>query len=268
MDNGDKPFSERHGYNKPKLPQLRRMDDDLRNGLWNAFYESFLSHPLYPSSYRENSLRVCKMIIIKFLKGCADEYDKNDVVKNKNTIKNIFRISEWHTVFDLIEFVTRHSGNKDFVNQCNTVLERENSAYRIINGVVTEITSEQEIEAIETALQIPYASAKEHIDKALTLLSDRENPDYENSIKESISAVESIAKEITGKEKSLNALTQELKLHTNFTKGLDKLYNWSSKEFRHGTSGELLKIDPDTARFMLVICSAFVNYIISQNLKS
>ena len=154
----------------------------------------------------------------------------------------------------------------DFVNKLNRALARENSAYRIVGGLFTEVTSKQEIEEIETALQIPFDSAKSHLEKALALFSDRENPDYENSIKESIHAVESIAKEITGKENSLNALTQELKLHPNLTNGLNELYNWTSKDgIRHGKSGKPLSVDQDTARFMLVTCSAFVNYIIARH---
>jgi len=98
-------------------------------------------------------------------------------------------------------------------------------------------------------------------------LADRKDPDYENSTKESISAVESIAKEITEREKPLNALTQSLQLHPSFKDALDKLYNWTSTDggIRHGASSKSLTPDQNTARFMLVICSSFVNYIISRN---
>lgn len=37
-----------------------------------------------------------------------------------------------------------------------------------------------------------------HLTKALSLLSDRNKPDYRNSIKESISAVEATCKSLTG----------------------------------------------------------------------
>lgn len=47
----------------------------------------------------------------------------------------------------------------------------------------------------------------------------------------------------------------------------DKLYNWTSTDggIRHGASSKSLTPDQNTARFMLVICSSFVNYIISRN---
>ena len=49
-------------------------------------------------------------------------------------------------------------------------------------------------------MDTPYSSVNEHVKNALTLFSRRETPDYKNSIKESISAVESIIREITGKK--------------------------------------------------------------------
>ena len=139
-------------------------------------------------------------------------------------------------------------------------------AYRIVGELVTPITSKKEIQSIEAAMDTLYTGANEHIWKALSHLSRRENPDYANSIKESISAVESIAKEITGKDKSLNALTQELKLPPALKTGLDALYNWTSTEdgIRHGATGKSLPSDQKTARFMLIICSAFVHYIIAE----
>jgi len=265
-----KSFSERHGYTEPKLPQREMLDDDLRNGLWSAFYESF------PRSFIGRSYVLSgmyKKVFVDFLKNPVDEYD-GDTFRSRafaivNNVKAFFLHEKWYLVFNLIEFMIRNS-NRDcdnkFIDLCNIAFERENSAYKIVGKFVTEITSKQEIAEIETALRIPLA--KRHLEKAITLFSDRETPDYENSIKESIHAVESIAKEITGKEKSLNALTQELRLHPNLTNALNGLYDWTSKDgIRHGKSGKSLAPDQAIARFMLVTCSAFVNYIIARDPK-
>ena len=54
------------------------------------------------------------------------------------------------------------------------------------------------MESIDRASSSPYVSVNTHIKKALSLYSDRKNPDYENSIKESISAVEAMCCIITG----------------------------------------------------------------------
>ena len=257
------------------------MDDNLRTGLWNAFYQSFpVSLDDENMFHRYRTLPVIyRKVFVDFLKQNVDEYcgeytyyaprsvsRQREMDNTINAVKVLFLQGEWYEVYDLVEFLMEHSNDEGYKNLCSVALEKENSAYKIVGKFVTEITSEQEITEIETARQIPFDSAKSHLEKALALFSDRENPDYENSIKESIHAVESIAKEITGKENSLNALTQELKLHPNLTNGLNELYNWTSKDgIRHGKSGKPLSVDQDTARFMLVTCSAFVNYIIARH---
>ena len=265
-------FSVRQGYEQPKAIQLESMDKDLRNGLWNAFDLYFLAN--YSNSYHATINHMCETFWMKFLKLPVDELRGSPFEKLSgitHMAKHAFLSSPWNEVFDLIEFFIRYepAETKDFIEQCNIVLEEENSAYRIVGRLVAPITSKEETQSIEDAMDTPYAGANKHIGKALGFLSRRKSPDYENSIKESISAVESIAKEITGKENSLTALTQELNLSPAFKTGLDALYNWASKEggIRHATTDESLPQDQKTARFMLIICSAFVHYIIAKNPK-
>lgn len=265
MNDKYKPFSERYGYTQPKPFQKEEMDDDLRNGLWNVFYKSF---PNKLSGIYFTSHHIYEVVFTCFLKRPHDDI-VDDIVDNNAFLKRVYQHEEPYKVYDLIEFVIQYLARQgavekdEFIRACNDVLTQENSAYRIVEGLVVPVIDKQEIAEIETALK---TSAKGCLEKSLTLFSDRENPDYENSIKESIHAVESIAKEITGKEQSLNALTQELKLHPNLTSALNELYNWTSKDgIRHAKSGKPLSVNQDTARFMLVTCSAFVNYIIAGN---
>jgi len=280
MNNDHKSFSEREGIEQPKLP-LREMSDDLRVRLWNAFYKNLPYWDAFGGSH--SCAFIYEEIFANFLTLPIDEYSA-DFTVNTKTVKNAFLHSEWNKVFELIDFVVKtlkHEGRKReeatyyeivncFIIDCNDALTKENSIYRIIEGVAAKITDRQEITEIETALKTPYASAKGHLEKALTLFSNRENPDYENSAKESISAVESIAKEITGKHGgTLGQLAGKLDLHDAFAKGLKHLYGFASDAhgIRHGESDEPLPLDEATARFMLVICSAFVNYTIARNPK-
>ncbi|WP_424947157.1 AbiJ-NTD4 domain-containing protein [Candidatus Spongiihabitans sp.] len=271
------PFSVRHGYKQSKGIQLESMDKDLRIGLWNALIDCFTTtvNPLLAGlELLKQSHPIFKNIWTKFLKWPLDEYvEHHKIDRCYGKIKGAFLHESWNKMLDLTEFVIHYGypETEDFIEQCNIVLEEENSAYKIVGKFVTEITSQEEIESIETAMATPFANANEHIGNALSLLSRRENPDYANSIKESISAVESIAKEITGKKsKSLNALTQGLNLPPALKAGLDALYNWTSVEggIRHGASGEQLAPNKNTARFMLIICSAFVNYLTAENPKN
>ena len=275
-----KSFSARHGYEQPKPIQHESMDNDLRTGLWNALYS-------YSLSFRVALLPVVspwiyEHIWTQFLKKSANDYPDPLLKDGKECIKlveeQIFLLP-WNKTFNLIEFVINiidydldhATGRGAFINQCNQVLEEEKSAYKIVDDCVTPITNQQEIQTIESAMATPYEGATSHINKALFLFSRRENPDYRNSIKESISAVESIIKEITAKD-SFSAGVDNLercgiKLHGAHQAALKNLYGFTSDAdgIRHAlTNSTLLEINQNTARFMLVTCSAFVNYIISE----
>lgn len=110
----------------------------------------------------------------------------------------------------------------------------------------------------------------EHLETAITLLSQKPKADYRNSIKESISAVESIVKQLTGGEnggmdKALAKLEAKVKFHGAFKSGLLSLYGYTSDE--HGIRHAILEepnVGFDEAKFMLVSCSALVNFLISK----
>ena len=153
------------------------------------------------------------------------------------------------------------------------MLEQEKSGYRIVAGEVAPITNKSEIETIEQAANTDYPSVNQHIQKAVSLYADINSPDYENSIKESISAVEaicSIITGITGKEATLGNTIKHLKdrglhIHKAMESGFSSLYGYTSDEngIRHG--GIDFKNAPaEDAKYMLVSCSAFVNYLIEK----
>lgn len=159
----------------------------------------------------------------------------------------------------------------------NSLFEKEFVGYRFVNKKITPITDDQEIEAIENAVQSPYKDVNEHLDKALFFLSNREHPDYPNSIKESITAVEAMCEIITGISgsqatlgKMLNKLEKDgVNIHSSLREAFNKLYGYTSdaKGIRH--AGKLDGPDAtfEEAKYMLVSCSAFVNYLIGVNSK-
>lgn len=101
-------------------------------------------------------------------------------------------------------------------------------------------------------------------------MSDRQNPDYRNSIKESISSVESICKIVTKNDKAslgqaLKLIEDQYGLHEALKKSLSQLYGYTSDGdgIRHAMLEEsnLTYID---AKFMLVACTNFINYLIDK----
>lgn len=134
------------------------------------------------------------------------------------------------------------------------------------------MTSEEEIAEIEDALEATKGleGVHTHLQTALSMLSDRKSPDYRNSIKESISAVEGICKLIAQDEKAtlgsaLDKIETRVELHGALKGAFEKLYGYTSDA--EGIRHALLKepnLESEDAKFMLVACSAFVNYLIAK----
>ncbi|WP_312159038.1 AbiJ-NTD4 domain-containing protein [Acinetobacter sp.] len=283
-------FSERYAY-KPvrEVIQKESMDDALKNSIWNVFKQiiieqgKFTKHSSWPNIQDYNLYTFFRAYWITFLKKPLDEMPNNVSNIQKDIYQHFFNQLKWYEIYDLIEFTidhlpsdwkkTRHQ--ETFIKLINAVLERENSAYRIIENKIILITSEQEIQSIEEALEStnPYSGVQQHLNQALKLLSDRQSPDYRNSIKESISAVESICKILTNDEKAtlgkaLKIIEDKHELHTALKGSLSQLYGYTSDAdgIRHAMLEEsnLSYID---AKFMLVACTNFINYLIEKTIN-
>lgn len=280
-------FSQRKGL-KPVRDQLQsdRMDDELCNRLWNALTFCYwdradrdmisTSGVLNPGSYTPLFLR---KLWNGFFALPVDTLDKFWSSNLKAIRKRFFEMA-WNEVYDFIEFAANNypspNMNIVFMQMCNSVLATELSAYRFVAGTISQLTSEEEISAIEDAL----AGAKEsepfanHLKTALALLSDRKAPDYRNSIKESISAVEALCKLVAADpkaslEQALRQVQGKIPLHPSLRSALSKLYGYTSDAdgIRHALLEEPTSTFED-AKFMLVTCSAFVNYLRAKALRA
>jgi hypothetical protein len=217
-------FSRRKGYSpQPVQGKLEELSLPARTRLWNIFYEEvFLPH-FQQSGYGEGSIseprgRLFKIIWTEILRRPLDEYPGfREVV---GFLKDRFLRGVWHFSFDIFEMKVSA--------RIKDALETENTAYTFLDGLFVERMTPQEAESVETALQTPIDGVRVHLTSALQKLSDRESPDYRNSIKESISAVEAACKKLTGQEnatlrQALNALHQKRPLHQNLYDGLSQL---------------------------------------------
>jgi hypothetical protein len=277
---GSMRFSQRIGLSAAaKLAQRESMDDELRNSLWSLltlFYWNTYKAPgsgMYGRSDYVDGSNLKPLVISLWLHyfkkpiDTIEQYWEHCLEK----LRKYFFSAEWFEVYDFVEFVSGYGpreSKEKFIEVANSYLERENSAYRFVDGRIVEITSAEEIEEVEAALDGggKYPGVKTHLKAALALLSDRKNPDYRNSIKESISAVESLAKQLAGSEGGtlgavLKTLERSKRLHPAMKSAFSSLYGYSSDAngIRHALLEEsnLTKAD---ARFMLVCCSAFINY--------
>ena len=270
-------FSQRYGYKPIKsVVQIEAVDDELRIGLWNRLDSCYWSNARTGYSLKTEVNRpirnLLKQIWSDYFKLPVDTLGDQWEAAYRHMREYYFSCS-WNEVYDFIEFVGNHYDsdptNTAFREECNEVLKCEVSGYRFIGDRIAQITAEEEVAEIEEALQGKQIAepVTTHLNRALELFSDRQTPDYRNSIKESISAVEAMSNLITKKDKAtlgeaLKKITERVALHPALLKSFDKLYGYTSDAdgIRHALLEES-KLDSEDAKFMLVACSTFINYL-------
>ena len=277
-------FSDRIGATRPnETIQIDSVDEKLKNHLWNAlelFYwrQSDSKYMVFDGVYgRRMKNKLYPLINIIWNNYLNYRLDQMSLLIDENIdtiLKKAFR-SEWYEVYNFLEFIAQNEIDngykKEFMDYCNTFLEKDMSGYRFVDGLITPITSKAEIDSIESAFQNTdrYTNVKQHLKQAQNLFSKRPDPDYRNSIKESISAVEALCCIVCGKEnatlgEAINLMKrQSFPMHQAFVNALSNLYGYTSDSdgIRHHLHDEEHLCAAD-AKFMLVICSAFVNYVI------
>lgn len=271
-------FSERHGHKSVRDSlQIESVDDDLRNGLWSvlelhAWNQVHLGHST-SLEYDKDMTALCRRLWLHYFKKPLDTlgYDWQNI---RAKLRDYFFSCEWFEVYDFIEFVAqnygRYEARENIESSCNYRLEAEMAGYRFVDGQITPITDELEILEIENAVGATSQPVATHLRRALELLSDRDKPDYRNSIKESISAVESlVAMEVGAKKGTLGQLLKKMEegtgLHPALKEAFSNLYGYTSD--KDGIRHKLLEadsVDFHDAKFMLVTCSTFVNYVVGK----
>lgn len=269
-----KLFSERHGYIKPSDALIVEcMPKEVQNSIYNCLYDYAEKTPGFFDS-------LDKMVWVFFLNEKECDYDQIQFKRGYITLYIIDNSQyEWHQKLSLIEYLldllekiekNKHQKMPSFMDSINRSFERLNYGYRIINNIVTPITSKEEVNSIEEAINSAKDNIKEHLNSALKHLADKEKPDYRNSIKELISAVGALCREMTGENdlgKALFVLEKKQgKLHPQLKASFDHLYSYVNEKqcgIRHELMDENGTYIPTfhEAKFMLVTCSAFINYL-------
>ena len=274
-------FSQRIGKSPIKtVLQTDSMDDDLRVGLWNTYQQFFAAKYEDRTISDTGFLGFYKVLWRDFLKLPLDELD-NWFPRTFKWIREWFFRVEWYEVYDFMEFIGQanapiHVGA--YRDYCNAILEGEMSGYRFVGDLLTPITDDNELqaiqEAIEESVKTNLSGVHEHLRAALSKLSDRKDPDYRNSIKESISAVESLCQVILGDPKAtlgkaLKVVKDKIGLHTALEQSFSAIYGYASDEggIRHAMLGKS-DCEFEDAKYMLVSCSAFIKYLLVKAAKA
>ena len=272
-------FSQRRGLTeRKKKVQIKSADGELRSGLWNAVTLHYWRPHEYPFGMTmvrgSGAEKLLTRIWHDYLRTALDTMP-NLVEDAVSELRTRLMNGEWYEIYDFIEFVADagpETSRSQFVASCNAVLERENSAYRFAGGRIAQVTDAHELEEIDEALAATsdLPGVQEHLETALGLLSDRSSPDYRNSIKESVSAVEALCRLLAGDKKATLAkavavLEGRGTIHKALKSAWEKLYGYTSDAhgIRHALSEESDLTHTD-AKYMFIACVAFVNYLIGK----
>ncbi len=262
-------FSQRKGYTSiSDIIQTDGMSDELRNTLWNILDLFIWQSPNFEKSYNPKNLdNYSTFLWLSYFKKPVDSRPDSSY-RVLQVIREYFFTAEWYQVYNFIEVSLKYFEDDTLYTVMNSGLERELSGFRFIDNILTNITDEQEIRMVDEALKDnDFPGVKKHLKRALELLSDRKSPDYRNSIKESISAVESLCQIVTGKPKAtlgdaLNVIGRKGKIHPALIEAFTRLYGYTSNEegIRHAMSDEP-DLGPSDAKFFLMSCTSFINYL-------
>jgi len=261
------------------------MDESLRNGLWNVLYlvlwkdvpSRYVARPGIfglSSEFQISLDALSQLLWLNYFKIPLDEVDR-EWGKNLQRIREHYFKAPWFEVYNFLEFICGNFRDPAVVNRLitnfNIVLEREVAGYRFVGGLVTPISAKVELDEIELALKNPLDGVREHLHRALDHLSRKVNPDYRNSIKESISAVECVVKRTLDDDSGtlgqlLGRLESNFGMHKSLIGAFEKLYGYTSDKsgIRHAIMDKK-SLRVEDAQFFIVVCSAFINHVQSLN---
>ena len=275
-------FSDRMGIQKiNQTLQITDFDERTRVFLCNFFLA--IIEDLGENCYVEdwaNSLYLHMMYNVYVEQVSPHNLQSSFAIREiVDKIQDTIISGEYDDVLTIIEYITgkieniykEHGEKSDLQENFNMIFQKEFVGYRFVNGLITPITDEMEASCVAEAVTSEFDNVSKHLNKALMHLSNRVNPDYENSIKESISAVEAMCVRIVGDDnatlgEALKKLESEgaVNIHPAMKAAFEKLYGYTSDDdsgIRHaaGMGGENASFEE--AKYMLVTCSAFINYL-------
>lgn len=272
-------FSERKGLKHfSDIVQTNDLNERTRNKIYSVISEKFDDLYIdYSNTLKDKFVEyLYKELFSKTERDIpmwGNDYDYDTVF---NTIYAIIIEYDYTDIFTFIEGIitffvvadkityNRYNYKNEYIKSISNVFKNENVNYKIINNKITDIVNEQQINSIEETLNNPYKEVSGHYAKAIEQLYSVK--DFDNSIKESISSVESMCQILTQNSKATLGDALKLlkdKIHPALKSAFEKLYGYTSDAngIRHANGLGEGDSTFEEAKYMLVSCSAFVNYL-------
>ena len=266
----------------PQPAALGELPSQARVYLWDIIYESLKeSTSLWGS--RSIITEPWETILHDYhtflLHQPTDEFSI-DFEGHANEIKPLFLKGDYNRVFDFLQCVLRHeSAPPESLPAVSSVLRGCMCAYTVVEDgpTIVPIAMPEQIESMQEAFQVlqsgPFAAARSHLRKSAECIN---KGDLAGSIRESITAVESVARRLDPNaaktlKPALDALSKRnVALHPAFKKGIKKFYAYTSDEkgIRHALLEEQANVDRDDAVFMFRACTSFAAYLVNKARKA
>jgi len=203
----------------------------------------------------------------------ADEFI-NSYPELMEDVKRVFLLGDYVAIFDFLQWLLQRKSCPIKPVAVKAALETAGAAYRLLddNRTIVPISTEEEKESLDHAFAdlsaSEFAGARSHLAKAANALTSGKAAD---SIRESINAVESVARTLGATNSlsgALNSLKAKNSIHPALEKSFSTLYGFTSDE--RGIRHPLLEADKANvnevdAIFMIGACASFVSYLINKS---
>jgi len=278
-DQSNLTFSQSAGIDPlPQPAKLGELPRKARNALWSYLFHSMQSSG-HPPPYFHMLGAPWDVVFydyhVSILNSPADEFN-NDMGVQLRVTKQLFLDGEYNRVFDVVQFIMGHEfvpdGFREFVV---TTLQESMCAYSIVEGVWTIVSSAvpEQRTSVERAFRVlndgPFGGARRHLSNSSECINAG---DHSGSVRESIHAVESVARRIDNNSRkslapALDSLAKRgLVLHGAFKNGIERLYGYTSNEdgIRHSLSDATTNVDAADAVFMFGACASFAAFLVEK----
>jgi hypothetical protein len=265
-------FSQRIGARQLPKSGLEEASPALRTALWNVLYK-----PAFPedNEHRERA-RAHARALWNHL-GWRTDHSPQLPQQMREILAAEWFSCRWAEFFDLVEFSARLVATsfpptrQQWFEMLNRILEAKGCAYRFVAERLVPLTNAAEATEVARGAESGIAVVAAHIRAASRLLPPNVGANPRDSVRESFSAVEAALKHLSGNPAA--TLTEGLiafeakhgPIHPSLRQGLLTLYRYGTDDngAHHALIEESAAVTGDDARFLLVICSAFANYLVT-----
>ena len=265
------PFSQREGYRAVPGPlRLKELPDTARIDLWNVLYTFWSDRDFLDGAWKA----ILRDVHVWHHHLPLDEWTgtRHNV---RDRLRTFIERQPFHQVFDLFEYIMRHERCPEyFIESVSNAFGVCQLAYAIDADPPVTIwpatTPEEGTELVRSVDELRSAGldgSVTHLRNASRCINDR---DWAGSVRESIHAVESVARQIGPAASktlgpALNSLEKQGVLqHRALKEALNKLYGYTSDEqgIRHSLLDKAeADVTIDEAVFMLGACASFASYL-------